>query len=88
MWEIQLGAIESRFADMIWEWEPVTSSELVKLAAVAFTWKRTTTHVDLIPVLGRNHMHICHQKILIQPFTGEPTIILPNSSNRAAISFT
>ena len=26
--------------------------------------------VDLIPVLGRNHMHICHQKILIQPFKG------------------
>lgn len=26
--------------------------------------------VDLISVLGRNHMHICHQKILIQPFKG------------------
>lgn len=44
MAEIQLGVIEARFADMIWEHEPVTSSELVKLAAEAFTWKRTTTH--------------------------------------------
>ena len=42
MTEIQLGVIEARFADMIWEREPVTSSELVKLAAEAFTWKRTT----------------------------------------------
>lgn len=44
MAEIQLGVIESRFADMIWEREPVTSSELVKLTAVEFNWKRTTAH--------------------------------------------
>lgn len=47
MADLQLGVIESRFADMIWEREPVTSSELVKLAADAFTWKRTTTHTVL-----------------------------------------
>ncbi|MEH2958591.1 BlaI/MecI/CopY family transcriptional regulator [Candidatus Merdisoma sp. JLR.KK006] len=47
MAEIQLGVIEAQFADMIWEREPVTSSELVKLAAEAFTWKRTTTHTVL-----------------------------------------
>lgn len=47
MAEIQLGVIEARFADMIWEHEPVTSSELVKLAAEVFTWKRTTTHTVL-----------------------------------------
>ena len=47
MTEIHLGVIEARFADMIWEREPVTSSELVKLAAEAFTWKRTTTHTVL-----------------------------------------
>ncbi|MEA4932854.1 MAG: BlaI/MecI/CopY family transcriptional regulator [Lawsonibacter sp.] len=44
MTEIQLGVIEARYADMIWEREPVTSSELVKLTAVAFNWKRTTAH--------------------------------------------
>lgn len=44
MTEIQLGVIEARYADMIWEREPVTSSELVKLTAVAFGWKRTTAH--------------------------------------------
>ena len=47
MAEIQLGVIEAHFADMIWEHEPVTSSELVKLAAEAFEWKRTTTHTVL-----------------------------------------
>lgn len=44
MAEIQLGVIEARYADMIWEHEPVTSSELVKLTAEAFHWKRTTAH--------------------------------------------
>ncbi len=44
MSEIQLGVMEARYADMIWEREPVTSSELVKLTAVAFNWKRTTAH--------------------------------------------
>lgn len=47
MAEIQLGVIEAQFADMIWEREPVTSSELVKLAAETFAWKRTTTHTVL-----------------------------------------
>ena len=44
MAEIQLGIAESRFADIIWEKEPVSTSELVKLAEAAFLWKRTTTH--------------------------------------------
>ncbi len=44
MAEIQLGLIEARFADLIWSQEPVTTSELVKLAQQAFQWKRTTTH--------------------------------------------
>lgn len=44
MQEIQLGMVEARYADMIWEREPVTSSELVKLTAVEFNWKRTTAH--------------------------------------------
>lgn len=47
MKEIQLGVIEARFADIIWEHEPVTSSALVKLAAEEFSWKRTTTHTVL-----------------------------------------
>ena len=47
MAEIQLGTVEARFADIIWEREPVTSAELIKLAAAELTWKRTTTHTVL-----------------------------------------
>lgn len=47
MAEIQLGTLETKFAEMIWKNEPVTSSELVKMAAVELEWKRTTTHTVL-----------------------------------------
>ena len=47
MSEIQLGVVEARFADIIWENEPVTSSALVKLAGEQLQWKRTTVHTVL-----------------------------------------
>lgn len=47
MAEIQLGVAEARFADMIWKNEPVSSSELVKMAGEALQWKRTTVHTVL-----------------------------------------
>ena len=42
--ELNMGEAESRFADMIWEKEPVTSHQLVQDAEKVFCWKRTTTH--------------------------------------------
>ena len=47
MGDLKLGAVESRFADIIWEHEPLTSTELVKLAAQALNWKKSTTHTVL-----------------------------------------
>ena len=47
MGDLRLGVIESRFADMIWEKEPVSTAELVKLAGGEFAWKRTTTYTVL-----------------------------------------
>ena len=45
--DTKLGAIESRFADLIWQNEPMTPGELVKLAAEELNWKRTTTYTVL-----------------------------------------
>lgn len=47
MTEIQLGAIESRFADIIWENEPILSSEIVKRAEETLKWKKSTTFTVL-----------------------------------------
>lgn len=45
--EIQLGIIESKFADIIWENEPLSSSALVKLCEERLTWKKSTTFTVL-----------------------------------------
>ena len=47
MQEFTLGEIESRFADIIWENEPLKTSELLKLCEEAFGWKRSTTYTVL-----------------------------------------
>ena len=47
MSEMKLGAVESRFADIIWNNEPLTSTELVKLAEGELNWKKSTTYTVL-----------------------------------------
>lgn len=45
--EIQMGQVESRFADIIWENEPISSSELAKKSEDLLTWKKTTSYTVL-----------------------------------------
>ncbi len=45
--ELKLGAVESRFADLIWNNEPLSSGELVKLCAKELSWKKSTTYTVL-----------------------------------------
>lgn len=47
MEERKLGMVESRFADLIWENEPLTSGELVKLCERELHWKKSTTYTVL-----------------------------------------
>lgn len=47
MAEIKLGEIESRFADIIWTNEPLTSRRLSELAEAELGWKRPTSYTIL-----------------------------------------
>ncbi len=47
MTNYKLGTVESRFADIIWANEPLTTSELVRLCSEKLQWKRTTTYTVL-----------------------------------------
>lgn len=47
MSEYKLGAVESRFADIIWSNEPLLSSDLAKLALSELEWKKSTTYTVL-----------------------------------------
>lgn len=53
MEQYQLGEMEERLADLIWEKEPLTSAELVKACGEAFDWKRTTTYTMLKRLIVR-----------------------------------
>ncbi|MBR4158421.1 MAG: BlaI/MecI/CopY family transcriptional regulator [Oscillospiraceae bacterium] len=45
--EIRLGVVESRFAELIWENEPIASGALVKLCEKELCWKKPTTYTVL-----------------------------------------
>ena len=47
MAEYKLGEIESIFADIIWDNEPLSSRRLAELALDRLDWKRTTTYTIL-----------------------------------------
>lgn len=47
MGDIRLGAVETRFAELIWAHEPLTTADLVRLCAQELQWKRTTTYTVL-----------------------------------------
>ena len=43
----KLGMVESKFADIIWRSEPLSSGELVKLCERELNWKKPTTYTVL-----------------------------------------
>lgn len=47
MGELQMGAIESRFADIIWHHEPISTADLVKYSEEQLKWKKTTSYTVL-----------------------------------------
>ncbi len=47
MAELKMGVIETRFAEIIWNREPMTSGELVKVCAAELEWKKSTTYTVL-----------------------------------------
>ena len=53
MSEMKLGIVETQFADIIWENEPLPSGELVKLCAEKLEWKKSTTYTVLKKLCDR-----------------------------------
>lgn len=47
MEDMKLGLVEARFADIIWENEPLTTKALVERCQKELNWKRTTTYTVL-----------------------------------------
>lgn len=47
MLDYQMGLVESKFADIIWENEPVSSTQLAKKSEEILKWKKSTTYTVL-----------------------------------------
>lgn len=47
MSDLQLGTVESRFADLIWANEPITAAALAKHGEAELSWKKTTSYTVL-----------------------------------------
>ena len=77
MADLTMGVIESRFAQLIWEREPVTTAELNRLAAQELGWKKSTMYT----VLKR----LC-EKGIFQLEGGVVTSLLSRDAFRAAQS--
>ncbi|MBQ6165364.1 MAG: BlaI/MecI/CopY family transcriptional regulator [Clostridia bacterium] len=47
MSDLRLGAVEARFADIVWAGAPLSTAELVRRCEKELQWKRTTTYTVL-----------------------------------------
>lgn len=51
--DVKLGMVEARFADIIWENEPLSTKDLVAICNRELDWKRTTTYTVLKKLCDR-----------------------------------
>lgn len=70
MKDFELGAIQERFADIVWEHEPIASGELAKICEKELSWKRPTTYTVL--------RKLC-EKGLLQNKDGIVTSLVPRA---------
>ena len=74
---IELGAVQSQFAEIVWREEPIASGELVKICEKELNWKKPTTYTVL--------RKLC-EKGLLQNQAGIVTAILSREDYYSAKS--
>lgn len=53
MEDCKLGVMETKFAELMWDNEPISSGDLVKLCEKELTWKKSTTYTMLRRLIDR-----------------------------------
>ena len=70
----KLADVENKFADIIWNNEPIASPELVKLCEVELNWKKSTTYTVLKKLIEKgifkNEQSIVTSQITREQFYG------------------
>ena len=54
MKDYKLGVMETKFAELIWDNEPIPSGDLAKLCEKNLTWKKSTTCTTLRRLRARD----------------------------------
>lgn len=79
MMDYKLTEAEENLANIIWENEPIKSSELVKICASEFNWKKSTTYTMLKRLeekkIVKNKNSIVESLIRKENFYGEQSKI-------------
>ena len=70
----KLADVEAKFADIIWNNEPITSPELVKVCENELNWKKSTTYTVLKKLVEKgifqNEKSIVTSKLTREEFYG------------------
>lgn len=53
-----LGAVESKFADIVWENAPMSTRQLIEICEEKLNWKRTTSYTVLKKMCDRGLFHM------------------------------
>jgi predicted transcriptional regulator len=53
MEDMKVGVVESKFAQIVWDNEPLSSGDLVKLCEKKLQWKKSTTYTVLKKLCDR-----------------------------------
>lgn len=64
--ELRLGAVEARFADIIWQHAPLSTRALVALCETELSWKRTTTYTVLKKLSERGLFETCDSTVTVK----------------------
>lgn len=72
--DYKLADFEAKFADIIWDREPIASPELVKICEAELNWKKSTTYTVLKKLIDKeifqNQNTIVTSKISRETFYG------------------
>lgn len=72
MKQYKLADIEAKFAEIIWDKEPISSPELVKICEQELSWKKSTTYTVLKKLIEKgifqNQQSIVTSKISKEQF--------------------
>ena len=85
MAEYKLGEIETIFADIIWDNEPVSSRRLTELAEERLNWKRTTTYTTSL--ISREEFYARQSEMFVdETFNGSLPAFLTAFGSRKKLS--